>query len=54
MDKKAVDSLSKKVRVTVAGGGYVGLSLAILLTKTAEVTLIDVNAAVLEQVRSDN
>ncbi len=44
--------MSKRVRITVAGGGYVGLSLAILLTKTADVTLIDLNVALIEKVRS--
>lgn len=34
---------SKKFRVTIAGAGYVGLSLAVLLTKSADVVLLDID-----------
>ena len=34
---------TKKHKVTVVGAGYVGLSLALLLTKTADVVLLDID-----------
>lgn len=42
--------MNKKIRISVVGGGYVGLSLAVLLTRHADVILLDINPALIELV----
>jgi UDPglucose 6-dehydrogenase len=42
--------MHKKIRISVVGGGYVGLSLAVLLTRHADVILLDINPALIELV----
>lgn len=42
--------MNKKIRISVVGGGYVGLSLSVLLTRHADVTLLDINPALIEMV----
>ena len=40
------------MKIAVAGLGYVGLSLAVLLSQAAEVVALDVNAARVDQVNA--
>lgn len=42
--------MSKKIKVTVVGSGYVGMSLAVLLAQYNDVTVLDINPERVDQV----
>ena len=42
--------MSKKVKVTVVGSGYVGMSLAVLLAQHNDVTVLDIDPDRVDQV----
>ena len=44
--------MTKKTKITVVGSGYVGMSLAVLLSQFNEVVVLDVDAARVESINN--
>ncbi len=44
--------MKEQLKIAIAGAGYVGLSLAILLAQNHEVTLVDINEEKIESINN--
>lgn len=44
--------LAKKIKITVVGSGYVGMSLSVLLSQHNDVTVLDIDAARVDKINN--
>ena len=44
--------MEKKIKITVVGSGYVGISLAVLLAQFNDVTVLDIDAKRVNQINN--
>ena len=47
-----MEDIKDKLKITIIGGGYVGMSLGALLSKTHHITILDINSDVVDKINA--